>query len=198
MKNKIIIIVLLPLLLYIISPLLEMALGGVKRTLFDIQMQLSSRESIEQKMDNATKINKKIRFIIAFADTGINDDYVVNKLEDMLYHTIPNSTFHPTAKELISVGLVMHLARSNRDDRFLKLVEIAFNNHFSFDTRGTALQKLAYYLPQNKTVNKNDIKVRLQQLSKDILSSPNDFQNEKYQEMLYGDVLKVIKILETK
>jgi len=90
----------------------------------------------------------------------------------------------------------MHLARSNRDDRFLKLVKIASNNLFTFTTRGTAIQKLAYYLPQNTTVDKNDIKARLQQLSQQILSSPNDFQDEEYQEMLYEDVLKVIQILK--
>ena len=90
----------------------------------------------------------------------------------------------------------MHLARSNRDDRFLKLVEIASNNLFSYDTRGTALQKLAYYLPQNTTADKSDIKARLQQLSQDILSSPNDFKNKDYQEFLNKQVLQVIQILK--
>lgn len=155
-----------------------------------------SQEVIERDMDSETNINKKIKLILAFVDTGINDDYVVNKLEDMLYNTIPNSTFHYTAKELISVGLVMHLARSNRDDRFLKLVQIASNNLFTFTTRGTAIQKLAYYLPQNSTVDKSDFKAHLKQLSQKILASPNDFRDKDYQDMLHEDVLKVIQILE--
>jgi len=156
----------------------------------------SSRDMIEKDMDNELDVNKKIKLILAFAQTGINDDYVVNKLEDMLYNTIPNSTFHPTAKDLISIGLVMRLSESNRDDRFLKLVNIASNNLFSYDTRGTALQKLAYYLPLNAMVDKDDLKTRLQQLSQQILSSPNDFKNKNYQEFLNKQVLQVIQILE--
>jgi len=156
----------------------------------------SSREKIEMDMDSETEVNKKIKLILAFADTGINDDYVVNKLEDMLYNTIPNSNFHPTAKDLISIGLVMRLSESSRDDRFLKLVKIASNNLFSYDTRGTALQKLAYYLPQNTTVDKNNLKAHLQQLSQQILSSPNNFKNKDYQEFLNKQVLQVIQILE--
>jgi len=197
LKNKILIILII-IGLYLFSPLLEIALGIAGASLFDLKMRLTSRETIERKMDNETDINKKIKLIVYFSDTGINDDYVVNKLEDMLYNTIPNSTFHHTAKDLISIGLVMHLARSNRDDRFLKLVKIASNKHFSYDTRGTALQKLTYYLPQNTTVDKNDMKARLQQLSQQILSSPNDFKDKDYQEMLYEDVLKVIQTLEEK
>ncbi|MEA2029691.1 MAG: hypothetical protein U9N49_12050 [Campylobacterota bacterium] len=198
MKNKILLIVVVSLMLYIFFPLVKIGFFGLTTTLYDIKLQLSSRESIEQKMDNATKINKKIRFIIAFADTGINDDYVINKLEDMLYHTIPNSSFSASAKEIISIGLVMRLSESNRDDRFLKLVKIASNNSFSFDTRSTALDELYFDLPPNTTIDKSDIKARLQQLSKDILSSPNDFKNEAYQKMLYEDVLKIIQILEKK
>jgi len=197
LKNKILIILII-IGLYLLSPLLEIALGIAGASLFDLKMRLTSRETIERKMDNETDINKKIKLIVYFADTGINDDYVVNKLEDMLYNTIPNSTFHHTAKDLISIGLVMHLARSNRDDRFLKLVKIASNKHFSFDTRWIALRKLYYYLPQNTTVDKSDIKARLQQLSQQILSSPNDFKDKDYQEMLYEDVLKVIQTLEEK
>jgi len=198
MKSKIIIIVVFPLLLYLFSPLLEIALGGVKRTLFDIQMLLSSRESIEQKMDNATEVNQMNRLINAFVKTGINDDYIVNKLEDMLYNTIPNSHFHPVEQEVLSVGLVMDLGASNRDDRFLKLVKIASNNSFSYTTRSVALDELYYDLPKNTTIDKDNLKARLQQISQDILSSPNDFKNKKYQEMLNEDVLNVVKILEKK
>jgi hypothetical protein len=114
----------------------------------------------------------------------------------MLYHTIPNSDFHPVEKEVLSVGIVIDLAASNRDDRFLKLVKIASNNLFSYTTRSVALRKLSYYLPSNATVDKNDLKTHLQQLSQQILSSPNDYKDKDYQEMLYKDVLKVIQILE--
>ncbi|MEA2028389.1 MAG: hypothetical protein U9N49_05390, partial [Campylobacterota bacterium] len=156
----------------------------------------SSRAVIERDMDNETEVNQMNSLINAFVKTGINDDYVVIKLENMLYHTIPNSDFHPVEKEVLSVGIVIDLAASNRDDRFFKLVKIASNNLFSYTTRSVALRKLSYYLPSNATVDKNDMKARLQQLSQDILSSPNDFQNEKYQELLNKKVLKVINILE--
>ncbi len=189
----------MPLLLYIFSPLVGIGIGAAKTTLFDIRMFLSSRETIEREMDEATDVNKKIKLLIYFADTGINDDHVVAKLEDMLYREIPNSKFHYTAKEIISVGLVIHLSRSSRDDRFLKLVKIASNNLFTFSTRRIAIRKLIYSLPQhpkNTTVDKNEIKTHLQQLLRQILSSPNDFRDKDYQEMFYKDVLQVIQILE--
>lgn len=156
----------------------------------------SSRAMIENDMDAETDVMKKIKLILAFAQTGINDDYVVNKLEDMLYNTIPNSNFHPTAKELISVGLVMRLAESSRDDRFLKLIKIASHNLFTYTARATALDELYYRLPKNTTVNKSDMKARLQQLSQQILSSPNDFKDAEDAELLNKEVLKVINILE--
>ncbi len=155
----------------------------------------SSRAMIERDMDNETDGNKKIRLIRAFADTGIDDDYVINKLEDMLYNTLPKSHFHPVEQDIISVGIVMHIARSSRDDRFYRLIEIAGNNSLYFDTRRTALSKIYFGLQKNTTANKADIKIRLQKLSKDILANPKAFKDERYQNLLNDDVLQIINSL---
>lgn len=156
-----------------------------------------SRTMIEKDMDAEMEGNRKIKLIRAFSKTGINDDYVINKLMDMLYNTIPNSHFHPFEKGIISVGLAMRLSESNRDDRFIKLIDIASNSIFSFTTRLTAIHKVYYQLSKNTTVDKGNIKIRLQQLSQDILSSPNDFKNKKSkQELLNDEVLQVINTLE--
>jgi len=71
-----------------------------------------SRTMIEKDMDNEMEGNRKIKLISAFAKTGINDDYVINKLMDMIYNTIPNSHFHPFEKELFSSAVIYSLAKS--------------------------------------------------------------------------------------
>jgi len=43
---------------------------------------------------------------------------------------------------------------------------------------------------------KSDIKAYLQKPSEDILSSQNDFQNERYQEFLNEKALEIIQLLE--
>ena len=107
----------------------------------------------------------------------------------------PNSHYHPTEKEIISVAITIDLAKSNRDDRFMKLIDIASNGIFSFTTRLNSLIHLYRQLQSNTTVDKNTIKVRLEQLSQDILSSPNDFKDERYQNLLNDEVLQVINSL---
>ncbi len=153
-----------------------------------------SRAMIEKDMDSEMDGNKKIKLISAFAKTGINDDYVINKLMDMLYNTIPNSNFHPVEKDIISIAITINLAKSNRDDRFKKLVDIASNSTFDEDTRSTALDELYYQLPKNKTIDKSDIKIRLQQLSKDILNS--DILRKSTKEYLNDGVIQILDTLK--
>ncbi len=154
----------------------------------------SSREMIERDMDSEMEGNKKIKLISAFAKTGIDDDYVINKLMDLLYVTIPNSHFHPTEKEIISVGITMDLANSTRDDRFMRLIDIASNSMFSEGTRANALIHLYFQLESNTTVDKSAIKVRLQQLSQDILSSNQLEEHEK--SFLNENVVQILDILK--
>jgi hypothetical protein len=151
-----------------------------------------SRDMIEKDMDSEIDGNNKIKLIIAFSRTGINDDYVVNKLMDMLYNIIPNSHLHPIEQEIIQLGLVMRLSESNRDDRFIKLIDIASNSKFDFDTRLVALQELSFDLPTNTTIDKNEMKIRLKQLSKDILSSPSSFKDKRYQDILNNKVINTL------
>jgi hypothetical protein len=153
-----------------------------------------SRAMIEKDMDREMDGNKKIKLISAFAKTGINDDYVINKLMDMLYNTIPNSNFHPVEKDIISIAITINLAKSNRDDRFKKLVDIASNSTFDEDTRSTALDELYYQLAKNKTIDKSDIKIRLQQLSKDILNS--DILRKSTKEYLNDGVIQILDTLK--
>ena len=157
----------------------------------------SSRAMIEKDMDNEKEGNNKIKLIGAFAQTGINDDYVVNKLENMLYNTIPIN-YDDLEAEIISVAIIMNLGESNRDDRFVKLIDIATSSLFSLITRASALDELYFGLPKSTTINKDDIKFRLQKLSQKILSSANDFKDEAYQNLLNEQVLDVINILEDK
>ena len=153
-----------------------------------------SRAMIEKDMDAEIEGNRKIKLISAFAKTGINDDYVINKLMDMLYNTIPNSNFHPVEKDIISIAITINLAKSNRDDRFKKLVDIASNSTFDEDTRSTALDELYYQLAKNKTIDKSDIKIRLQQLSKDILNS--DILRKSTKEYLNDGVIQILDTLK--
>ena len=154
----------------------------------------SSRAMIEQDMDSETDGNKKIKLIRAFAQTGINDDDVVNKLEDMIYNTIPNSTYHDVEKEIISTGIIMHLARSNRDDRFDKLIDIASTSSFSEGTRSDALTDLYAQLQSNTIVDKKRIKNRLEKLSQDINSSQTLKQHEK--DYLNKNIMQIINSLQ--
>ncbi len=129
----------------------------------------SSRAMIERDMDNETEGNRKIKLINAFTKTGVNDDYVINKLEDMLYNTIPNSNFYPTEKEIISIAIIMNLAESSREEIPIKLIDIASNSSFSKRTRLNALVDLSSKL-KSITFDHSDIKRRLQILSQSILS----------------------------
>ena len=168
-------------------------LKGYYAKILAISQPQKSRAMIEKDMDNEMDGNKKIKLISAFAKTGINDDYVVNKLMDMLYNTIPNSNFNSFEKELFSDAILYALSKSNRDDRFNKLLDMASNSIFSLTTRASALDELYYQLPKNKTIDKSDIKIRLQQLSQDILSS-NLLKNEK--NYLNGFVIKILNNLK--
>jgi hypothetical protein len=91
---------------------------------------------------------------------------------------------------------VYNIARSNRDDRFNKLIDIASTSTFREGTRLSALIELYFELESNTTADKSDIKIRLEQLSKDILSSPNDFKDERYQNLLNDEVLQIINLLK--
>ena len=153
-----------------------------------------AREMIEKDMDSEIEGNRKIKLISAFAKTGIDDDYVIDKLMDLLYITIPNSHYHPVEKEIISVAITINLGRSTRDDRFMKLIDIASNGIFSEITRSTALDKLYFDLPTNTTVDKSAIKVRLQQLSQDILSST--LLREDQKSYLNKSILKILDSLK--
>ena len=153
-----------------------------------------SREIIEKDMDAEIEGNRKIKLISAFAKTGINDDYVVNKLENMLYNTIPNSTYHDVEKEIISISITINLAKSNRDDRFDKLINIASTSSFSEGTRANALIDLYAQLQSNTTVDKNHIKSRLEQLSQDINSSQILEQNEK--DFLNTNIMQIMNNLQ--
>ena len=168
----------------------ENILKGYHNEISAIFQPPKSHAMIEKDMDNETDGNRKIKLISAFAKIGINDDYVVNKLMDMLYNTIPNSNFHLVEKEIISIAITINLAKSNRDDRFKKLVDIASNSMFDEDTRSTALDELYYQLPKNKIIDKSNIKIRLQQLSKDILNS--DILRKSTKEYLNDGVIQVL------
>ena len=168
----------------------ENILKGYYNEISAIFQPPKSRAMIEKDMDNERDGNRKIKLISAFAKIGINDDYVVNKLMDMLYNTIPNSNFHLVEKEIISIAITINLAKSNRDDRFKKLVDIASNSMFDEDTRSTALDELYYQLPKNKIIDKSNIKIRLQQLSKDILNS--DTLRKSTKEYLNDGVIQVL------
>jgi len=149
----------------------------------------SSREKIEMDMDSETDGNKKIKLIHAFAQTGINDDYVVNKLEDMLYHTIPNSDFHDVEKDIISIQITQALAKSNRDDIYMKLIEIASNNNFYLDSRSNALMYL--YRRPIPSAQKASLKEKLQTLSHDILNSTS-IKDEREKNFLIKQISEIL------
>ncbi len=154
----------------------------------------SARVIIEKDMDREMEGNRKIKLISAFAKTGINDDYVINKLMDMIYNTIPNSQFHPFEKELFSSVIVYNISRSNKDDRFTKLIDIASTSTFREGTRTSALSELYFQLESNKTVDKSDIKIRLEQLIEDIQSSATLGKQEK--KYLADETLQILNILK--
>jgi len=155
----------------------------------------SSRAMIENDMDAETEGNRKIKLIKAFAQTGINDDYVVNKLEDMLYNTIPSSDFHKTEQEIISIAITINLAKSNRDDRFDKLIDIASTSSFSEGIRANALLDLYAQIQSGTTANQYHIKSRLKQLSQDINSSIILKNHEK--DFLNYNIMQVINSLQS-
>jgi uncharacterized membrane-anchored protein YjiN (DUF445 family) len=155
---------------------------------------ISARTIIEQDMDNETEVNQMISLLRAFSATGINDDYVVNKLEEMIYHTIPNSNFHPVEKEVLSTGIAIDLAKSNRDDRFDKLIDIAATTSFSDITRATALSELYCQLESDTTADKSHIKSRLEQLRQDVGSSQTLKQDEK--DFLDEHIMQILNSLQ--
>ncbi len=138
-------------------------------TIFDATQ---SREVIEKEMENETDWIRKSRLIQAFAATGIDDDYVIGKLEEMLFHTIPSSgVFCTSEKEMLSRQIVQVLVKSARDDVYLKMVEIASDDQFDFYTRSAALDGLCHGLLKHTEIDKRDLKDHLQKLSEDLLSS---------------------------
>ena len=86
------------------------------------------------------------------------------------------------------------MAKSNRDDRFDKLIDIASTSNFSEGTRANALIHLYFKLQSNTTANQNHIKSRLEQLSQDINSSQTLEQHEK--DFLNINIMQIINSLQ--
>jgi|GEM_PF-2759706 len=149
-----------------------------------------AKDSIEYSMDSSNDINVKSSLIQSFTDIDPNDEYGIEKLEDMIYNTIPNSQFSDLDKDILSIQAVIALAKSDKSEVYDKLIDIASNSKFYLDTRSIALDHL-YNRPT--TLNTATRVDRFKKLLQEIGTS--SLLNQEEKDYLSSGVIKNLNSL---